>query len=154
MLTPGGAACRALGEGGAPRPYTCSRMRFYWLLLGALCVWRVTHLLNAEDGPWDVLVRLRRLAGRGLWGELLDCFYCLSLWIAAPLAGVLGASWGERLLLWPALSASAILLERIAPNRRAAEPPVSYFEDGEETDGMLREKKGTMGDRSSHGPTQ
>jgi len=84
----------------------------YRFTLGVLAVWRVTHLLFAEDGPWDVIIRLRRRAGAGFWGKLLDCFYCLSLWIAAPLAVLLGSGWAERLLLWPALSAGAILLER------------------------------------------
>ena len=42
-------------------------MRFYWLALGILAVWRVTHLLHAEDGPWDVLYRLRRRLGDGFW---------------------------------------------------------------------------------------
>ena len=46
-------------------------MEFYWLVLGILCVWRVTHLLNAEDGPWELVVHLRRLAGPGFWGKLL-----------------------------------------------------------------------------------
>jgi hypothetical protein len=90
----------------------------YRLVLGVLVVWRVTHLLFAEDGPWDAVIRLRRRAGAGVWGTLLDCFYCLSLWIAAPLALLLGAGWVERLLLWPALSAGAILLERLTSVER------------------------------------
>jgi hypothetical protein len=126
-------------------------MRFYWLLLGALCVWRITHLFNAEDGPWDLFMHLRRWAGAGLWGELLDCFYCLSLWIAAPLAVVLGASWKERLFLWPALSAIAILLERLTSNEKGTQPPVSYFEHPEETNGVLRQEKGTILGRSPNG---
>jgi hypothetical protein len=84
----------------------------YRFVLGVLVVWRVTHLLHAEDGPWDIVVRVRRRAGDGVGGRLLDCFYCLSLWMAAPLAVWLGDGWAERLLLWPALSAGAILLER------------------------------------------
>ena len=59
-------------------------MKFYWLVVGMLAVWRVTHLLQAEDGPWDVVVRLRQAVGNGFWGKLLDCFHCLSVWIAAP----------------------------------------------------------------------
>lgn len=47
-------------------------MGFYSLIVGALCVWRITHLLSAEDGPGDVLVHLRRHAGNGSWGRLLD----------------------------------------------------------------------------------
>ncbi|HKF21509.1 MAG TPA: DUF1360 domain-containing protein [Candidatus Angelobacter sp.] len=84
---------------------------FYYLILGVLGVWRITHLLNAEDGPGKILVRLRELAGSGFWGELLDCFYCLSLWVALPFALLTGSSWREKLLLWLALSGAAILLE-------------------------------------------
>jgi hypothetical protein len=112
-------------------------MGLYGLLLGALGVWRGTHLLNAEDGPWSMLVRLRRVAGSGVWGELLDCFYCLSLSIAIPFALVIGVNWKERLLLWPALSASAILLERVTGERDRGEP--FYWEDREIKDGMLRQ---------------
>ena len=77
-------------------------MRFYWLLLATLCVWRLTHLLQAEDGPGEFFVRLRRKVGSGFCGALLDCFYCLSLWIAAPIAYLIGEGWVERMLLWPA----------------------------------------------------
>ena len=38
-------------------------MRFYDLILGILGVWRITHLLQAEDGPWDLVVQLRRALG-------------------------------------------------------------------------------------------
>jgi hypothetical protein len=74
-------------------------MDFYRLTLGALAVWRISHLFHAEDGPGDVFVRLRRLAGTGFAGTLLDCFYCLSLWVAAPLAWWIGGDWTERVLL-------------------------------------------------------
>ncbi len=94
-------------------------MKLYWLLLGVLSVWRITHLLQAEDGPWRIVFRLRRFAGDTFWGELLDCFYCLSLWIAAPFALELGAGWKERLMLWPALSGASILLERSTAARVA-----------------------------------
>ena len=87
-------------------------LRFYLLIVGILGVWRVTHLLQAEDGPWDLVVRLRGYAGTGMWGRLMDCFYCLSLWIALPFALLIGESGVECLLLWLALSAGAILLER------------------------------------------
>ncbi len=87
-------------------------MRFYWLVLGALAVWRITHLLANEDGPWDLILRLRKAVGSGFWGHLMDCFYCLSLWVALPFAIAMANSWREGLLLWPSLSGAAILLER------------------------------------------
>ena len=100
--------------------------RFYLLTLGILGVWRVTHMLNAEDGPGRIFVRIRKLAGNGFWGSLLDCFYCLSVWTAAAFACAIADGWSERLLLWPALSGAAILLER------ATKPaPAVYFEDPE-----------------------
>jgi hypothetical protein len=94
----------------------------YSLLLGVLGVWRITHLIQAEDGPWDLVARLRARAGSGVLGQLMDCFYCLSLWIALPLALALGAGWLEQVLLWPALSAGAILLERLTGGPLTAPP--------------------------------
>ena len=112
-------------------------MRFYWLILGTLCVWRIAHFLYAEDGPWDILVSLRRAVGEGVMGRLLDCFYCLTLWISLPITLLIAESVTEKLLMWPALSGGAILLERVT----ASEPvqlQASYIEDEEEEDGMLR----------------
>lgn len=109
---------------------------FYLFLLGTLAVWRVTHFLHAEDGPWDLVARLRRRLGDGFWGGLVECFYCLSLWVAAPFAYLLGEEVPERLLLWPALSAAAIVLERLT--REPEAPPAVYVEDLEEDDGVLR----------------
>jgi hypothetical protein len=110
--------------------------QLYWLVLGVLSVWRVTHLLNAEDGPWQAVVRLRRLIGSGFWGDLMDCFLCLSLWVSAPLALALGDSWKESVLLWPALSGGAILLERATA--QAPEPPPPVDVQAEETADVLR----------------
>jgi hypothetical protein len=113
-------------------------MRIYWLVLAMLAVWRITHLLNAEDGPWKIFVHLRKFAGNGFWGSLMDCFYCLSLWIALPFAYWLGEGWKEKLLLWPALSAGGILLERLTNRRREEPPAADYFEDPEDSDVVLR----------------
>jgi hypothetical protein len=117
-------------------------MKLYRFILGLLVVWRITHLLQAEDGPWDVLVRLRKITGDGFWGKLLDCFYCLSLWVAVPLAFLLGKSWSERILLWPALSAGASLLEQ-ATNPNLTVSPAPFSEDPAEENhhGMLRAKE-------------
>ena len=114
-------------------------MRFYRFLLGILFVWRITHLFSAEDGPWEIVVHVRQRGGNSFWGQLLDCFYCLSVWIAAPLAIFLGDGLGERILLWPSLSAGAILLERVT-ERKPVEPPAIYFEDSEDDHVLLRKQ--------------
>ena len=58
--------------------------RWFRLVLVVLATWRVTHLLAFEDGPGDVVATLRQRLGNGFFGKLMDCFYCMSLWVAAP----------------------------------------------------------------------
>ena len=82
------------------------------LLISVLACWRVTHLLHAEDGPGDVLVHLRRFAGNGFFGKLMDCFYCLSLWVSLPIAIVTSRNVLEGVFSWLSISAGAILFER------------------------------------------
>lgn len=110
--------------------------QFYSLVLGILAVWRLTHLLNAEDGPFDLLVRLRRFAGTGFWASLLDCFYCLSLWIAAPAALFLSRRPLEWLFSWLALSGGACLLERMVRDPVVIQPMLSSAEG--DVDNVLR----------------
>jgi hypothetical protein len=83
---------------------------WFRFVVAALATWRVTHLLALEDGPFDLLVRLRRALGRA--GGVLDCFYCLSIWIAAPLALFVTGKAMLWLGVWPALSAVACIIHR------------------------------------------
>lgn len=101
-------------------------MDFYWLVLGTLATWRVTHLIAVEDGPFAVIARLRRLAGDGVLGQMLDCFYCLSLWASALVALPLAQGPLHYFYLCLAFSAGAILLESLAHRRGNPEPV--YFE--------------------------
>jgi hypothetical protein len=103
---------------------------FYRLLIAVLCTWRLTHLLQAEDGPFDVSIRIRRAAGDGLFGHLLDCFYCLSIWIALPITWLIHQGIVDLALSWPALSGGAILLERAtARPDPPGVPPAEFKED-------------------------
>ena len=90
----------------------------------------MTHLLYAEEGPWDVVARARLAVRRRFAARALDCFYCLSLWVAMPFAFMVttfsGGGWLEWLLVWPALSAGSILLERLTAARSEN---VEYRED-------------------------
>ena len=107
-------------------PARSKNMTAHNLIFAVLAVWRLTHLLTTEDGPFDIVARLRRLSGSSFFGKLLDCFYCLSLWVAAPFALLSQRAWQDRLLLWLALSGAAILLNRLA-DTIAPDRPV-YFE--------------------------
>jgi len=82
--------------------------------LAGLAVWRVTHLLAAEDGPADVIVKLRVRAGSSPVGGLMDCFDCLSLWVATGFVPLVARRPGEGPVTWLALSGAACVLQRIA----------------------------------------
>src|SRR5215471_12868088 len=114
----------------------------FWarFVLAALATWRVTHLLANEDGPADLIVRFRARLGSGVAGSLMDCFNCLSLWIAAPAAIFVSQQWLGRLFSWLALSGAACLLER------AGSDPVIIHSapqsvEGDVGDGMLRSEE-------------
>jgi uncharacterized protein DUF1360 len=100
------------------------------IAIAALAVWRLTHLVNAEDGPLRVFDRVRGWMRRIALGELVDCFYCLSLWMAVPFALSLGAGWLERAALWLALSAAAILMNRLVEGPAESAPQAAlYYEE-------------------------
>jgi Protein of unknown function (DUF1360) len=107
----------------APRPRPVRRDAGFGLrfALASLAAWRITRLLAEEDGPADVIVRLRARAGSGQLGELMDCFYCLSVWVAAPLSVTVARRPRDAPLTWLALSGSACLLERLTQPRAAGD---------------------------------
>ena len=110
------------------------------LTLSALATWRLTHLLTEEDGPADLVLRLRRVAGSSPLGQVMDCFYCTSVWVALPIAVGLTseraarapraramssrpAVWARRSVAWLALSGAACLLEQATRPREAPYGP-------------------------------
>ena len=94
-------------------------------VLCLLAVWRLAHLLSREDGPFDLVLRFRKLLGQGFFGSLLDCFHCVSLWISVPFAFLLCDEWIGGIVTWLALSGGAGLLfrlrEKYSPNEKEAE---------------------------------
>lgn len=85
-------------------------------LIVTLATWRVTHLLQAEDGPWDLIFKIRKSLGNGFWGSLMDCFYCLSIWTSLPFAVIYGKTIIGFISYWLAFSGGAILLQKISAN--------------------------------------
>jgi uncharacterized protein DUF1360 len=104
-------------------------------LIGSLAAWRVAALLVREDGPWDVVARLRRVLAGTMPGRALTCFFCTSLWVAAPVAYGLAGATRRWPLVWLAVSGAAGLLERAtAP----AEPPVVDLAEAERLNEEVR----------------
>jgi hypothetical protein len=87
---------------------------WFRFLIAILATWRVTHLLSSEDGPGDIIIRIRRRLGKSTWGQAMDCFYCLSLWTAAPVALIVCTEVSEFVPAWLAISGGACLLDRVA----------------------------------------
>jgi len=92
------------------------------LAIAALAAWRVTHLLAHEDGPADIIVKLRSRLGPSFAGSLMDCFNCLSMWIAAPVALYLSRNPLTWIFNWLALSGAACLLQSLTRSPEFAEP--------------------------------
>lgn len=99
----------------------------WYMFISVLAAWRITHLLQAEDGPFDIIYHIRKKAGAGFWGSLLDCFYCVSIWVALPFAIWLGSAWWEILLYWMAISGAVCLLEQFTTHKKDNTP--HYKED-------------------------
>jgi hypothetical protein len=121
-----------------------------WLafVIGALATWRVTHLIAYEDGPWDVIASLRKMAGTGVLGRLMDCFYCLSLWVAAAVAAAIASSVKEWFLPWLGLSGAACLLDRVGREPVVVE---RLSEDRGEEDVLLRTEQTVSGGNGPRG---
>lgn len=108
---------------------------FDWFY-NVLAAWRLAHLIVHEDGPWDVFVRLRYLAGvrwivqQGASGPEplrvattslargLTCLWCVSVWTAALLRWR-RLEWLKGVL---AVSAGAVLLDEAAQMWRRQTP--------------------------------
>ena len=61
---------------------------------------------------------IRKKAGAGFFGSLLDCFYCLSVWVALPFGMFQDVSWPEKFLYWAAFSGGACLLEQATTSKK------------------------------------
>ena len=103
-------------------------MHWFYFIAAALAVWRLTHLLGKEDGPFDIIFLIRKKAGTGFFGTLMDCFYCLSIWVALPFGLWLGVNWWEKILTWIALSGAACLMEQ-ATTKNDFHDKDGYHED-------------------------
>ncbi len=116
--------------------------------IAVLTTWRVTHLLANEDGPAGILARFRARLGDGLAGQLMDCFQCLSLWVALPVGMSFCRAPRDRLMVGLALSGAACLLERTVRDPLVIQPLPSAAE-GELDRGMLRSTTPDAQDQSA-----
>lgn len=74
----------------------------------ALATWRLSYLLVREDGPYNITKRLRALFSLG---GLLDCIYCVSVWAALLMYGLLPTPAAPVVYVL-AISGAAMLMHR------------------------------------------
>ena len=99
--------------------------KWFVLVAGILAVWRITFLFVMEDGPFDIFHRIRQLAGDSFFGRLLNCFFCLSVWVSTPFGILFGETVFEKLFFIATLSGGACIIERFADREHT--PPVTQF---------------------------
>ncbi|MBV6478951.1 MAG: hypothetical protein HGGPFJEG_01708 [Ignavibacteria bacterium] len=78
-----------------------------------IAVWRITHLISSEDGPFYLIFKIRKMFGENIFGKLMDCFYCLSIWTGLAGAILTGSGRIEIILLCLYYSGAAIIIEKI-----------------------------------------
>ena len=99
------------------------------LFILMLATWRLTSLVVKEDGPWNLLARLRHLIGvrfdaasqpygLNVFSEGLTCMWCTSVWVGIVVSlGYLTFPEPTRLVAFPlALSAATLVLQRLVTN--------------------------------------
>jgi hypothetical protein len=82
-------------------------MTVFEMAITVLAIWRLSHMLRSESGPWDVFIRIREKLGDSMPGRAMDCCACSSIWLS-PIVFV---PLIVRILL--ALSALAMFTEKI-----------------------------------------
>jgi hypothetical protein len=89
-----------------------------------------------KTAPRIIIVRFRAALGDSLVGKLMDCFNCLSLWIAAVAALFVTRQPLEWLFGWLAISGGGCLLERLGHKAILIQPATEALEG--ELDHVLR----------------
>lgn len=95
-------------------------------LMAAFAVWRLTYMLHAEDGPGHIFRKFRSIfieygqieRAKNWIGEMLECFYCTSVWCSLPVAVYLAYLTDLRYILvyWLGLSGLSIMIEVLRRN--------------------------------------
>ncbi len=90
------------------------------MIVDVLIVWRLTHLINIEDGPYKVFfnfkVWLKKKRHNFLF-EMFQCFLCLSVWVGWAIAMLEFRSHSNPFAYGIALSGAAILLQFISGDK-------------------------------------
>lgn len=80
-------------------------------VVALLGVYRLSHMIAMEDGPFDVFAAARDAIGQASWvGRGLHCVLCISFWLALPFAWAIAP--GALVLVWLGLAGGCLVLHR------------------------------------------
>jgi hypothetical protein len=92
-------------------------------ILLALATYRLARLIAIDDGPFDLLLKLRSLWGAYDYGENgtaktslgrgLTCPHCVGFWLAG-FAAVSVYGWPELIIYWLALAGAQSFLQEMS----------------------------------------
>jgi hypothetical protein len=85
-------------------------------LLTLLTRWpNIRHFAQKRGAPETIAGSCARFRCRAQ-RRMVDCFYCLSLWLSFPMVIWLSSGWVGLLAYWQAPAGIACLLEKAKPN--------------------------------------
>lgn len=87
-------------------------------VVALLGVYRLSHMIAMEDGPFDMFATMRDAIGQASWvGRGLHCPLCISFWLSLSMlgwlsfVGLIGAPY--HLLVWLGLAGGCLVLHRL-----------------------------------------
>lgn len=94
-------------------------MEFTEFLILGLAVWRISSLLVNEDGPLDVLGKMRHAVGvrydeqserygQNELANMLNCVWCTSFWVALIVVGLYWLVPGATVMVSSLFACSAV----------------------------------------------
>ena len=82
------------------------------LVVVILGVWRLTSFICYDAGPFGLFSRARKILYQLRLGALVECFHCMSVWVAAAVVVTVYEPALSSLLLVVAVSGGTSLIER------------------------------------------
>lgn len=101
--------------------------RILGFVLAILACYRLSQFVAFDDGPFDLMLKIRELIGvydydesgraKSGFAQLIGCPYCLGIWFALPLA--LFLQYGSPVLAWLGIAGGQAFLEALASVRES-----------------------------------
>lgn len=82
------------------------------LIVATLAAYRIAYLIAREDGPFDVMSRIRGAIdpNQKTWvGRGLNCILCISFWVTLIITLLIGGTWLE----WLGMAGAIVIINKV-----------------------------------------